>query len=101
MKKFTKFILISFFFLFSLFDLKAAQEIKIVHLKRMVEREPTIYSINPEIINNGILGSRMGIKDNNTTGKFTNQKFELIENFSYLKLFLFFLFYHPSCQMVL
>jgi ABC transporter substrate binding protein (PQQ-dependent alcohol dehydrogenase system) len=79
MKKFTKFILISFFFLFSLFDLKAAQEIKIVHLKRMVEREPTIYSINPEIINNGILGSRMGIKDNNTTGKFTNQKFELIE----------------------
>ena len=79
MKKFTKFILISFFFLFSFFDLKAAQEIKIVHLKRMVEREPTIYSINPEIINNGILGSRMGIKDNNTTGKFTNQKFELIE----------------------
>ena len=79
MKKFTKFILISFFFLFSLFDLKAAQEIKIVHLKRMVEREPTIYSINPEIINNGILGSRMGIQDSNTTGKFTNQKFELIE----------------------
>ena len=38
-----------------------------------------IYSINPEIIKNGILGSRMGIKDNNTTGKFTNQNFELIE----------------------
>jgi len=79
MKNFTKYILILFFFLFGFFDLKAEQEIKIVHLKRIVEREPTIYSINPEIINNGILGSRMGIKDNNTTGKFTKQKFELIE----------------------
>ena len=78
MKKFLKLILI-LFFLFSFFDLNAAQEIKIVHLTRVIEREPTIYSINPEIINNGILGSRMGIKDNNTTGKFTNQKFELIE----------------------
>ena len=55
------------------------QQIKIVHLNRIIEREPTIYSINPEIVNNGILGSRMGIKDNNTTGKFTNQNFELIE----------------------
>ena len=55
------------------------QQIKIVHINRIIERAPTIYSINPEIKNNGILGSRMGIKDNNTTGKFTNQKFELIE----------------------
>ena len=78
MKKFLKLILI-LFFLFSFFDLNAAQEIKIVHLTRVIEREPTIYSINPQIKNNGILGSRMGIKDNNTTGKFTNQKFELIE----------------------
>ena len=78
MKKFLKLILI-LFFLFSFFDLNAAQEIKIVHLTRVIEREPTIYSINPQIKNNGILGSRMGIKDNNTTGKFTNQKFELVE----------------------
>ena len=55
------------------------QQINIVHMNRTIEREPTIYSINPEIVNNGILGSRMGIKDNNTTGKFTNQKFKLIE----------------------
>ena len=55
------------------------QQIKIVHINRIIERAPTIYSINPEIKNNGILGSRMGIKDNNTTGKFTNQNFELIE----------------------
>ena len=54
------------------------QQIKIVHMNRIIERAPTIYSINPEIKNNGTLGSRMGIKDNNTTGKFTNQKFELI-----------------------
>tara|TARA_B100000700_G_scaffold139055_1_gene155122 strand:- start:2560 stop:3747 length:1188 start_codon:yes stop_codon:yes gene_type:complete len=55
------------------------QQIQIVHLNRVIEREPTIYSINPEVIDNGILGSKMGIKDNNTTGKFTNQNFELIE----------------------
>ena len=74
------FYIIFFYFLF-IFSIIAAeiQLIKIVHLNRIIEREPTIYSINPEIINNGILGSRMGIKDNNTTGKFTNQNFELIE----------------------
>ena len=48
MKKFLKLILI-LFFLFSFFDLNAAQEIKIVHLTRVIEREPTIYSINPQI----------------------------------------------------
>ena len=74
------FYIIFFYFLF-IFSIIAAeiQQIKIVHLNRIIEREPTIYSINSEIINNGILGSRMGIKDNNTTGKFTNQNFELIE----------------------
>ena len=74
------FYIIFFYFLF-IFSIGAAeiQQIKIVHLNRIIERSPTIYSINPEIVNNGILGSRMGIKDNNTTGKFTNQNFELIE----------------------
>ena len=74
------FYIIFFYFLF-IFSIGAAeiQQIKIVHLNKVIEREPTIYSINPEIANNGILGSRMGIKDNNTTGKFTNQNFELIE----------------------
>ena len=78
MKKLFYIFLLYFFFIFSLGAVDI-QQIKIVHLNRIVEREPTIYSINPEIINNGILGSRMGIKDNNTTGKFTNQNFELIE----------------------
>ena len=74
------FYIIFFYFLF-IFSIFAAeiQQIKIVHLNKVIEREPTIYSINPEIVNNGILGSKMGIKDNNTTGKFTNQNFELIE----------------------
>tara|TARA_Y100000310_G_scaffold268145_1_gene280599 strand:+ start:2168 stop:3355 length:1188 start_codon:yes stop_codon:yes gene_type:complete len=76
-----KFFLIFFLFFSFIFPLQSEdiQQIKIVHLNRIIERAPTIYSINPEIINNGILGSRMGIKDNNTTGKFTNQNFELIE----------------------
>ena len=55
------------------------QQINIVHINRVIEREPTIYSINPEIVDNGILGSKMAIKDNNTTGQFTNQNFNLIE----------------------
>ncbi len=73
------FLFIIIFLQSSFLEAENIQQIKIVHINRVVEREPTIYSINPEIINNGILGSRMGIKDNNTTGKFTNQKFELIE----------------------
>ncbi len=76
-------ILISVCFIFfSLIQLSISediQKIQIVHFNKIIEREPTIYSINPEIKNNGILGSRMGIKDNNTTGKFTKQNFELIE----------------------
>ncbi len=76
-----KFFLLFFLFCNLIFPVKSenVQQIKIVHMNRIIERAPTIYSINPEIKNNGILGSRMGIKDNNTTGKFTNQKFELIE----------------------
>ena len=76
-----KFFLLFFLFCNLIFPVKSdnIQQIKIVHLNRIIERAPTIYSINPEIKNNGTLGSRMGIKDNNTTGKFTNQKFELIE----------------------
>ena len=79
MNIFKAIILVLFVFFLPFFSVQSTEEIKIVHLKRFVEREPTIYSINPEIINNGILGSRMGIKDNNTTGKFTDQKYELIE----------------------
>ena len=80
-KAFTISLIFLFFFCIFIIPIKSEeiQNIKIVHLTRIIEREPTIYSINPEIRNNGILGSRMGIKDNNTTGKFTNQKFELIE----------------------
>ena len=76
-----KFFLLFFLFCNLIFPVKSdnVQQIKIVHMNRIIERAPTIYSINPEIKNNGTLGSRMGIKDNNTTGKFTNQKFELIE----------------------
>ena len=76
-----KFFLLFFLFCNLIFPVKSdnAQQIKIIHMNRIIERAPTIYSINPEIKNNGTLGSRMGIKDNNTTGKFTNQKFVLIE----------------------
>ena len=73
------YILLLFSFFVSNAISENVQQIKIVHLNKIIEREPTIYSINPEVKNNGILGSRMGIKDNNTTGKFTKQNFELIE----------------------
>ena len=72
------YILLLFSFFVSNAISENVQQIKIVHLNKIIEREPTIYSINPEVKNNGILGSRMGIKDNNTTGKFTKQNFELI-----------------------
>ena len=49
MKKFTKFILISFFFLFSLFDLKAAQENGIPFIaRRNMEKfsGPRVYELD-------------------------------------------------------
>ena len=73
------FLIILFFSCIQILMSAEIQQINIVHINRVIEREPTIYSINPEIVDNGILGSKMAIKDNNTTGQFTNQNFKLIE----------------------
>ena len=56
------FLFIIIFLQPSFLEAESIQQIKIVHINRVVERAPTIYSINPEIINNGILGSRMVLR---------------------------------------
>jgi ABC transporter substrate binding protein (PQQ-dependent alcohol dehydrogenase system) len=53
-------------------------EIKIGYLHG-AERKETISLIDLPSPDNGVAGARLGIEDNNTTGKFLNQHFELQE----------------------
>lgn len=43
-----------------------------------VPRQPLSF-LEPELRDEGVQGARLGITDNNTTGRFLNQRFELVE----------------------
>src|SRR6266480_707068 len=53
-------------------------ELRIGYLHR-IEHKDTISLLDTPAGNNGLAGARLGIEDNNTTGKFLNQHFELQE----------------------
>jgi ABC transporter substrate binding protein (PQQ-dependent alcohol dehydrogenase system) len=53
-------------------------ELRIGYLHR-TEHKDTISLLDTPAGNNGLAGARLGIEDNNTTGKFLNQHFELQE----------------------
>ena len=53
-------------------------ELKIGYLHR-VEHKEAISLLDTPAADNGLAGARLGIEDNNTTGKFLNQHFELQE----------------------
>jgi ABC transporter substrate binding protein (PQQ-dependent alcohol dehydrogenase system) len=53
-------------------------EIGIGYLRR-VAIKPTLSLVEPPAENDGVAGARLAIEDNNTTGKFLNQHFTLVE----------------------
>src|SRR4051794_10387625 len=57
---------------------RADNELRIGFLAQKTERAPAFaYETSPE--EDGIAGARLGVADNNTTGRFTGQSFVLVE----------------------
>lgn len=55
-------------------------QLPIAYLAQAVQNQPTLPFFDEVITDRGIQGARLGIQDNNTTGRFTRQKFTLRES---------------------
>ncbi|MBX6320748.1 MAG: ABC transporter substrate-binding protein [Rhodospirillaceae bacterium] len=53
--------------------------VPIAYITQKVKHLPPLSLVDPPTMDQGLLGARLGIEDNNTTGRFTGQKFELAE----------------------
>ncbi|MEQ1719169.1 MAG: ABC transporter substrate-binding protein [Hyphomicrobium sp.] len=60
----------------------AVQLVRILHIKQLRDKNPPLSLLDMPPPDDGISGAKLGVADNNTTGKFTNQSFvlEVIEN---------------------
>ena len=56
---------------------KGNMAIKIAYLMQTPKVRPALSNLDPVIENKGVWGAELAIEDNNTTGKFTKQKFTL------------------------
>ncbi len=56
---------------------KVKQTINIAYLTQEQNVPPPLSNLDPFIKNKGVIGAELGIDDNNTTGEFTGQKFNL------------------------
>ncbi len=56
----------------------AGLEVRIGLIERAPETRLPLTSLEPAIVNDGTEGAGQGVRDNNTTGRFTGQVFELI-----------------------
>jgi len=82
MHKLTSQIIIGFLFIIHLVntntaDAKAKQTVSIAYLTQEQIAPPALSNLDPVIKNKGEIGAELGITDDNTTGQFTGQKFEL------------------------
>ena len=56
-----------------------ALTIPIAYITQTIKELPPLSLVDQPTANNGLMGARVGIADNNTTGQFTNQNFTLDE----------------------
>lgn len=75
-------IIVNVFLIIQLFSAsfayaKAKQAINIAYLTQEQNVPPPLSNLDPFINNKGIIGAELGIDDNNTTGEFTGQQFNL------------------------
>ena len=54
-------------------------DIRVAYFTQLKKPPPPLSNLDPFIANKGIQGARLAIRDNNTTGQFTDQKFHLHE----------------------
>lgn len=59
----------------------SSQHLEIAYLSQVIEAPPALSNLDPFISDKGIQGARLAIKDNNTTGQFTQQSFALKETY--------------------
>jgi ABC transporter substrate binding protein (PQQ-dependent alcohol dehydrogenase system) len=71
------FLCFSFGIFISTAEAKNKQVIEIAYLAQETAPPATLSNLDPFIKNKGVLGAELAIKDNNTTGQFTNQQFNL------------------------
>ncbi|OAI18615.1 ABC transporter substrate-binding protein [Methylomonas koyamae] len=55
----------------------AKQIVKIVYFSQEVEAPPALSNLDPFIQNKGLVGAELAVADNNTTGQFTGQQYDL------------------------
>jgi ABC transporter substrate binding protein (PQQ-dependent alcohol dehydrogenase system) len=55
----------------------AKQLVKIAYLNQELEAPPALSNLDPFIQDKGLVGAELAISDNNTTGQFTGQQYEL------------------------
>jgi hypothetical protein len=55
-------------------------DIKIHYLAKVYDEPPPLSLVDPILTDNGVQGARLAIADNNKSGAFLGQKFELIED---------------------
>jgi ABC transporter substrate binding protein (PQQ-dependent alcohol dehydrogenase system) len=75
-------IIIHFLLIIPLFNMglvhaKAKQSINIAYLTQEQKVPPPLSNLDPFIKDKGVIGAELGINDNNTTGEFTGQQFNL------------------------
>ena len=75
-------IIIHFLLIIPLFNVglvhaKAKQSINIAYLTQEQKVPPPLSNLDPFIKDKGVIGAELGINDNNTTGEFTGQQFNL------------------------
>ncbi|MCI5038684.1 MAG: hypothetical protein MRY81_03280 [Donghicola eburneus] len=57
----------------------AESKIVLAYIELVRDRPPTLSNLDEIPSDEGLAGARLGIADNNTTGQFLNQKYELLE----------------------
>ena len=55
-------------------------DIKIHYLAKAYDEPPPLSLVDPILTDNGVQGARLAIADNNKSGAFLGQKYELIED---------------------
>ena len=76
-RKIINFLLIIQLFSVGFVYAKAKQAINIAYLTQEQNVPPPLSNLDPFIKDKGVIGAELGINDNNTTGEFTGQQFNL------------------------
>lgn len=62
-------------------QVKVKETVPVVLIRREKDEPPALSNLDPVLQDEGLYGARIGIEDNNTTGVFTGQVFEMEEVF--------------------